>query len=170
MTNSEVSDRIGFRESKVERLPNNRCRARVVLAWSEGDEFVGTAQGEDTETGRLWCAAEATVRALELSVDREIELKVVGVRTLPEPDTLITVTRLSGRFQGEAQQLIGSCIGAGQLGRSAALSVLKATNRLLGKDLHPIRLSSSLAPGQSAPIVTLQPVSSEQDRRKKADM
>ncbi len=145
-------DRIEFKEFEFEHSPGNRCRARVVLGWAKGEEFVGTSQAEDTELGRLWCAAEATTRALELSVDHEIALKVVGVRTLLEPHTLITVTLLSGRFLGEAQQLVGSCIVAEQLERSVALSVLKATNRLLGNVyLHPTRLNFSLTPRQSMP-------------------
>ena len=68
MTGSEVSDRIGFRGSELEQLPNNRCRTRVIVAWSTGDEFVGAAQGDDTEAGRLKCAVDATARALEKSV------------------------------------------------------------------------------------------------------
>ena len=131
MVKSKHPDRIRLKECKCEHLPGNRFTARVVLAWPGGNEFVGTSQAEDTELGRLWCAAEATIRALELSVNHEIALKVVGVRTLLEHHTLITITLLSGRALGEAQQLAGSCFMEAQPERSAALAVLKATNRLV---------------------------------------
>ncbi len=133
MTGSEVSDRVGFRESELEQLPNNRCRARVVVAWPKGDEFVGAAQGEDTEAGRLKCAVDATARALEKSVNDEITLDVVGVRTITDSDTSIIVVLLSYRLLGGTQQkLVGSCIIGKQPQRSAALAVLKATNRIIG--------------------------------------
>ena len=133
MTGSEVSDRIGFRESELEQLPNNRCRARVVVAWLKGDEFVGAAQGEDTEVGRLKCTVKAAARALEKSVNDEIALDVQGVRTLTESDTNIMVVLLSYRLLGQTQQqLVGSCIIGKQPQRSAALAVLKATNRIMG--------------------------------------
>lgn len=133
MTNSEVSDRIGFRESTLEQLPHNRCRARVVLARPEGDEFAGAVQGEDTEAGRLKSTVEATARALEKSVNDEIALDVQGVQTVTESDTNIVVTLLVCQlFGGMRYQLVGSCIIGKQPAQSATFAVLKATNRLLG--------------------------------------
>ena len=133
MTTSAVSDRIRFRESKLESLPHNRCRARVALDWPEGDEFVGWAQAEDTETGRLKCTVEATARALEKAVNNEIALDVQGVLTVTKSDTNIIVTLLVCQlFGGIRHQLVGSCIIGKQPAKSASLAVLKATNRLLG--------------------------------------
>ncbi len=138
MTESEVSDRIGFRGSELEQLPNNRCRTRVVVAWSTGDEFVGAAQGDDTEAGRLKCAVDATARALEKSVSDEITLDVEGVRILKESDTTLIVVLISYRLLGGTQQkLVGSCIIGKQPLRSAALAVLKATNRIMGNVAPP---------------------------------
>ena len=132
----QVRDRIGFKEVKFEELPNNRCEALVDLAWPEGDVFIGTAQGKDSEAGRLKCTAEATVRALEQSVNDQIELEVQGVQTITVSDTIIIVVVLSYRLLGETQQqLVGSCIIGRQLERSAALAALKATNRLMGNVL-----------------------------------
>ena len=132
----QVRDRIGFKEVKFEELPNNRCEALVDLAWPEGDVFIGTAQGKDSESGRLKCAVEATARALEQSVNDQIELEVQGVRTITVSDTIIIVVVLSYRLLGETQQqLVGSCIIGRQLEHSAALAALKATNRLMGNVL-----------------------------------
>ncbi|MCH9015517.1 MAG: hypothetical protein IH877_07535 [Gemmatimonadetes bacterium] len=132
----QVRDRIGFKEVKFEELPNNRCEALVDLAWPEGDVFIGTAQGKDSESGRLKCTVEATARALEQSVNDQIELEVQGVQTITVSDTIIIVVVLSYRLLGETQQqLVGSCIIGRQLERSAALAALKATNRLMGNVL-----------------------------------
>ena len=133
MIESQLNDRIAFKGFEFEHLPHSRCGARVVLGWPDGEEFVGTAQAEDTQTGRLWCAAEATAQALEQSVNHKIALKVMGVQTILEAETRIIVTLLSGRALSEAQELVGSCVVGEQSERSAALSVLKATNRLMGK-------------------------------------
>ncbi len=78
MSTSVIRDRIGFKEFKLEKLPENRCQARVVLAWPDGSEFTGTAQDEDSESGRLRCAVEATVRTVERSVRGEMALRVQG--------------------------------------------------------------------------------------------
>ena len=92
----QVRDRIGFKEVKFEELPNNRCEALVDLAWPEGDVFIGTAQGKDSEAGRLKCAAEATTRALEQSVNDQIELEVQGVQTITVSDTTILIWDILG--------------------------------------------------------------------------
>lgn len=132
MVQSELRDRIGFKEFELKKLPENRCEVRVVLAWPDGSEFTATAQDENSESGRLRCAVEATVRTVERSVGGEIALRVQGVRTIEESDANIVVTLLSSQILGETQSLVGSCVMREPPERSAALSVLKATNRLLG--------------------------------------
>ena len=144
MIKTKVRDRIGFKEFTLEELPNNRCGGLVVLAWPDGGGFMGTAQAEDTETGRLSCAAAATARALEQAVNDEIVLDVLGVRTITESGIGITLALLSCRLLGEAHQLVGSCVIGDQPARSAVLAVLKATNRLLANVIFAEkRLSSS---------------------------
>lgn len=78
MIHSRIPDRIGFRDFGLEYLPDNRCGEVVLFAWPEGDGFISAAQGDDTETGQLRCAAEATARALEQSVNDQIALDVQG--------------------------------------------------------------------------------------------
>ncbi len=132
MIESKVHDRIGFKEFKLEQLPENRCAAQVVLAWPEGDGFTGTASGEDSEMGRLRCAADAAARAVALSVNHEIALQPAEVKTIQESNVGIVVILLSGQVLGETQQFVGSCIIGEEPARSAALSVLNATNRIMG--------------------------------------
>ncbi len=132
MIQSRIRDRIGVKEFKLEQLPENRCAVQVVLEWPEGDGFAGTAWGEDSEMGRLRCAADAAARAVALSVNHEIALKPAEVRTIQESNVGIVLILLSGQVLGETQRLVGSCIIGEEPARSAALSVLKATNRLMG--------------------------------------
>ena len=135
---TENEDRIEFEEFKLEELPHGRCHALAVLSWPRGHNHVGTAEADDTETGRYWCAAEATARALELSV-AEIKLDVQSVRLLREAETNIVVVLLSYELLGGMRQkLVGSCI-VGKLKpfRSVALAVLKATNRIMGNVISP---------------------------------
>ncbi len=132
MFQSELRDRIDFKELKLEKLPENRCQARVFISWPDGPEFTATAQDEDSDAGRLRCAVEATVRSVERSVRGEMTLRVQGVRTIEGSNAKIVVTLLSSQLSGETQSLVGSCVMQEPPERSAALSVLKATNRLMG--------------------------------------
>ncbi len=132
MVESKIHNRIGFKEFKLEQLPENRCVVKVVLAWPEGDGFAGAAWGKDTEMGRLRCAADAAARAVALSVNNEIALKPAEVQTIQESNVGIVVILLSGQVLGETKRFVGSCIIGEEPARSAALSVLKATNRIMG--------------------------------------
>ncbi len=142
MLESKVHDRIGLKEFNLEELSGNRCSARAILAWPEGDDFVGTACGKDTEMGRLRCAADAAARAVALSVNHEIALKPAEVQTIQESNMGIVVILLSGQVLGETQRFTGSCIIGEEPARSAALSVLKATNRLMGGVIFSLSASS----------------------------
>ena len=72
------------------------------------------------------------VRTVERSVRGEMALRVQGVRTIQQSNANIVVTLLSSELLGETRPLVGSCLMREAPERSAALSVLKATNRLLG--------------------------------------
>ena len=131
MVKSKHPDRIRFKECKCEHLSGNRFTATVALAWPGGNEFIGMSQAEDTESGRLWCAAESTARALEQSVNGAVALTIELVEKISSPVIDSVVTQLSSRGLGGEQELIGLCVMGEQPERSAALSVLMATNRLV---------------------------------------
>lgn len=123
--------RIRFEDFELQHLPDNRCSARVVLAWEPGDEFVGTAEGEDSTQGQLRTGAEATARALEIAADGHIGLKVLGVKAVETFDTVLVIVSLSSRVDQRTERLVGSCLIKELAARGAALAVLSATNRLL---------------------------------------
>jgi len=124
--------RIRFEDFVLQQLSDNRCSARVTVAWHPGDEFVGTAEGEDSPLGQLRLAAEATARALEAAAQGQIGLAVLTVKTVETLETVLVIVSLSSRLDNRAERLVGSCLIKENPARGAALAVLSATNRLLG--------------------------------------
>ncbi len=118
----------------LQRLPNSRCSGRVVLSWEGGEPIVGTAEGVDSQTGVLRCAAEATARALELAVDNRISLQLLGARTIKAFDAIVVVVSLHSRVSDHEQRVVGTAVIESQPSRAAVNAVLSATNRLLGNN------------------------------------
>ena len=118
-------------ESTAVRLPGSRCSGRVVLSWEDGESITGTAEGVNSQTGVLRCAAEATARALELAVGETISLQLLGVRTIKAFDAILVVVSLQSRVSDHEQRVIGTAvIDSHQASRAAVNAVLSATNRL----------------------------------------
>jgi hypothetical protein len=130
-----VSDeRLRFHEFGFQRLPNGRCRAKVILTWSDGRRFEGSSDGVSSQTGELRCCAVAAVNALEQAVQPRLTFELVGVKTVRAFDATVVIVSLSAR--GEATlRLVGACLTETDPPRGAALAVLNATNRLLGNYL-----------------------------------
>lgn len=125
-----VEGRIRFHECQIERSADDRLSARVVLADGMDREYVGTAERPHAEGGDLWCAAEATVRALRdvLQVDdAALALKdVVAFDIGGSPAVAVSLRTSVG---GQARKLFGLCQKDEDHGRAAALAVLSGTNR-----------------------------------------
>ncbi|HWC75099.1 MAG TPA: hypothetical protein VG454_14285 [Gemmatimonadales bacterium] len=132
---SPVSDeRLRFQEFGFQRLANGRCRAKVVLTWSDGRRFEGSSDGVSSQTGELRCCAVAAVNALEQAVQPRLTFELLGVKTIRAFDATVVIVSLSARAQ-ETIRLVGSCLTETDPPRGAALAVLNATNRLLGNYL-----------------------------------
>jgi hypothetical protein len=130
-----VSDeRLRFHEFGFQRLPNGRCRAKVILTWSDGRRFEGSSDGVSSQTGELRCCAVAAVNALEQAVQPRLTFELVGVKTVRAFDATVVIVSLSSRGE-ETLRLVGSCLTETDPPRGAALAVLNATNRLLGNYL-----------------------------------
>jgi hypothetical protein len=125
-------ERLRFQEFKLDKLPSGRCRARVVLTWSDGRQFVGESEGVISQAGELRCAAEATVRALERVVQPKLALEVLGVKAVRAFDATVVIVSLAARADAVASRLVGSYLAEKDPPRGAALAVLNATNRVLG--------------------------------------
>ncbi len=133
---SNLEPRIRLEKFELERRPNARWAARVVLAWERGEEFIGTAEGQDSPQGRLLCAAQATARALERAAPDRFTLEVLGVTVIEKFYAIVVVVSLTSRLDEVAERLVGSCLIRQQPSHGAVLAVLDATNRFLGKVLQ----------------------------------
>ena len=127
-------ERLRFHEFGFQRLPNGRCRAKVILTWSDGRRFEGSSDGVSSQTGELRCCAVAAVNALEQAVQPRLTFELLGVKTVRAFDATVVIVSLSSRGE-QTLRLVGSCLTETDPPRGAALAVLNATNRLLGNYL-----------------------------------
>ena len=128
-------ERLKFLDYDFQRLPNGRCRSKVVLEWRSGENFVGEAEGLGSEAAELRCSAQATVSALVRavkSVERDTSFELLGVKAVRAFDATVVIVSLSCRDEGKATRLVGSCLAVEEVNRGAVLAVLNATNRMLG--------------------------------------
>lgn len=128
-------ERVRFLEFEFDRLPNGRCRARVVLERLAGAVYVGTAEGLSSQAGELRCAAQATTEALEGATEGQLRFELLGVKAVRAFDATVVIVSLSCHNGVGPTRLVGSCLTDEQLHRCAALAVLNATNRLLGNTI-----------------------------------
>lgn len=129
-------ERLRFLEFAFQRLPNGRCRAKVVLAGPNGRQFVGECDGVTSQAGELRCSAIAAVHALERVVQPRLSFELLGVKALRAFDATVVIVSLSARSEKEASRLVGSALTETDPPRGAALAVLNATNRVLGNYLN----------------------------------
>jgi hypothetical protein len=133
---SPHGERLRFEDFSFQRLPSGHCRARVVLAWSDGRQFVGESEGVNSQAGELRCSASATVRALERASQPALAFEVLGVKAVRAFDATVIIVSLSARTEEAPSRLVGSCLTESDVPRGAALAVLNATNRILGNYLR----------------------------------
>lgn len=127
--------RLRFEDFGFQRLPNGRCRAKVVLTWADGRRFEGGSDGVTSQTGELRCCAAAAVHALERAVEPTLKFELLGVKAVRAFDATVVIVSLSARAPDGATRLVGSALTEVDPPRGAALAVLNATNRLLGNFL-----------------------------------
>jgi hypothetical protein len=132
----KLPDRLRFSEFELKRLANGRCRARVVLGWQDGAEFIGESEGLTSQSGELRCAAEACVTALTRATSNELRFELLGVKAIRAFDSNVVIVSLSLPGGDRPQRLIGCFLTEdADPTRGAALAVLNATNRVLGNRL-----------------------------------
>ena len=130
-------DRLKFAEFSLDRLANGRCRARVVLTWQEGNEFLGESEGLGSQAGELRCAAEACVMALTKAVKEELRFELLGVKAVRAFDANVVIVSMAVPEQNETHRLVGCFLTEdADPTKGAALAVLNATNRILGNRFY----------------------------------
>jgi hypothetical protein len=130
--NAPFQERLRFAEFVLDRLPNGRCRARVVLTWKETERYEGQCEGLASQNGELRCAADATVQALEAAVNKAVTFELLGVKAVRAFDATVVIVSLTVTADGKAQRVVGSYLTDDDFARGSALAVLHATNRILG--------------------------------------
>ena len=128
-------DRLRFAEFELQRLPNGRCRSRVLLNWQDTERFTGEAEGLTSQAGELRCAAQACVNALTQAVHDGVGFELLGVKAVRAFDANVVIVSLGLQGEGQGQRVVGSYLSDSDAARGAALAVLNATNRILGNKL-----------------------------------
>src|SRR6266853_3512159 len=117
-------ERLRFQDFKFERLASGRCRARVMLSWADGRQFVGEAEGVISQAGELRCSAGAAVRALERVSQPKMGFEVLGVKAVRAFDATVVIVSLSVKTEASTSRLVGSYLAETDPARGAALAVL----------------------------------------------
>jgi hypothetical protein len=126
----EAHDRVKLKDFRIEQA-DGRCSGRVQVSCNGADGFVGEADGEDDEVGRLGCDARATAAALEQAVEGRAVIGVDGVRQISGFETVLVTVAVSFSTESMDERVSGCAAVKGHAGRGAVLAVLSATNRLL---------------------------------------
>ena len=127
-----ATPRLRFSAFDFDRTPDGHCRARVVLAWAEGGEFVGQAEGVVSPAGELRCAAAAALEAIMQAAGKQAMFELLGVKAVRAFDQTVVIVSVAARDASRVLRLVGSHITEVNPPRGAALAVLNATNRLMG--------------------------------------
>ncbi|MCH8144410.1 MAG: hypothetical protein IIA55_06805 [Gemmatimonadetes bacterium] len=126
--------RVKFISHEMESTPEGHRRAEVTLEIPPNRTFVGTADCSEVSSGDLRCAALATVDALHRAMgDADNSLELIGARAVRAFDAHVVIVALSVNADGRTRRLVGSFLADKDLARGAAIAVLSATNRLLGR-------------------------------------
>lgn len=126
--------RVKFISHEMESTPEGHRRAEVTLEIPPNHTFVGTADCSEVSPGDLRCAALATVDALHRAMgDADNSLELIGARAVRAFDAHVVIVALSVNADGRTRRLVGSFLADKDLARGAAIAVLSATNRLLGR-------------------------------------
>jgi hypothetical protein len=127
--------RLRFSAFDFDRTPDGYCRARVVLSWADGAEFVGRAEGVVSPAGELRCAAAAALDAIVQAAGKQAMFDLLGVKAVRAFDQTVVIVSIAARESARVLRLVGSHITETNPPRGAALAVLNATNRLMGNVL-----------------------------------
>jgi hypothetical protein len=128
---AEARRRVRFVSAAVDAPRAGGGHARVGLEWG-GHVHAGDADGEAGAAMEMRLVAQATLRALEAVLGGRATFALLGIKAMRafDADVVVVLVRSEG-----AQALVGAALATGDAHRAVALSVLNATNRLLGNYL-----------------------------------
>jgi hypothetical protein len=104
----------------------------VTLEFGPNEVILGQVAGQASPAGDIRLGAEAAIRALETFTDGTVTFELIGVKVVRAFDANIVITSLIQHGDEGPERLLGCYLAEDDLVRGAALSVLNATNRVLG--------------------------------------
>jgi hypothetical protein len=126
-----------FEDVEVRRSRSRGVLCRVSLS-RDGQEYVGEAEGQESERSRIELASRATLQAIvsatRASAGGERSLALEGAKLIDAFDREFIFVSVSARVGREAMVLTGSCEVRESAETSAVLAVLDATNRWVHLD------------------------------------
>lgn len=125
-------ERLRFSSFSLDRTRAGRVTCSVTLEFGPGELVTGEVTGQASPAGDTRLGAEAAIRALESFTDRSITFELIGVKVVRAFDANIVISSLIQHGDEGPDRLLGCYLAEGDLVRGAALSVLNATNRVLG--------------------------------------
>ncbi len=130
-------ERLKFVSLSFASLADCRCRARVELERQPGQTTVASAEGPDSEEGKLRATAQATLETVRRSVDASPKaFELIGIKAVTVFGEAAVIVAIAFRYDGKEKRMVGFCaIDDDHPLRAAPLAVLNATNRFLGSVL-----------------------------------
>lgn len=124
--------RLRFSDFTFDRSRAGQVTCRVTLEFGPNEVILGQVAGQASPAGDIRLGAEAAIRALETFTDGTVTFELIGVKVVRAFDANIVITSLIQHGDEGPERLLGCYLAEDDLVRGAALSVLNATNRVLG--------------------------------------
>jgi hypothetical protein len=125
-------ERLRFSDFSFQRTPAGKVTCQVTLEFGLTEFTSGTVEGHTSPAGDIRLGAEAAIRALEIFTEGRLRFELIGVKIVRAFDANIVITSLIQNGDDGPDRLLGCYLAEGDQVRGAALSVLNATNRVLG--------------------------------------
>lgn len=126
-----------FEDVEVRRSRSRGVLCRVTLS-RDGQEYVGEAEGQESERSRIDLASRATLQAIvsatQATAGGERSLALEGAKLMEAFDREFIFVSVAARVGREPVVLTGSCELRESAETSAVLAVLDATNRWIHID------------------------------------
>ena len=127
--------RLRFTSFKFERSRSGLCQAECTLAWTDGRAVTGRANGQSSPLGDYRIAAEAALNAIDGFVVGVLRFELIGVKAIKAFDANVLIVSILAHREREISKLLGCVLAETDPIKGAALSVLNATNRLIGNTI-----------------------------------
>jgi len=127
-------NRVRFSRFDMTRTKSGQTTAEVTLEL-DGKKHLGQATGPSSPLGDLRISAEACLRALA-GFSGGIDFELMAVKHIRAFDSNLAIVSIAHRQDGTTFPLVGCYLAKEDVCRGAAISVLNATNRVLGISLQ----------------------------------